>query len=265
MRLRRNAMIIMGSLGLVLLSISHAMAQSGDGGYRIFQPDGPGHHPGVVFASGCSGFTVSQEYVRLAEELRDQGYVVVFADYLGRRNLKVCDGGAVSLSDAGKDIVAAAAWLKSQPSIDPTRIAAIGWSYGGGAVLTALAEHSQEQLIFSRAIVYYAVCREVVPWKVTIPVLMLFGSEDHVTPAKACQQVAQESSARGHGENCCVSRRISFIRQFRIALENHLSIRHDWLQPPSRCSSAGGDSKISADEIKDLTNGLLRFCSLPFS
>ena len=194
MRLRRNAMIIMGSLGLVLLSTSHAMAQSGDGGYRIFRPDGSGPHPGVVFASGCSGFTVSKEYVLLAEELRGQGYVVVFADYLGRRNLKVCDGGAVSLSDAGKDVVAAAAWLKSQPSIDPTRIAVIGWSYGGGAVLTALAEHSQEQLIFSRAIVYYAVCCEVLPWKVTIPVLMLFGSEDHVTPAKACQQVAKESA-----------------------------------------------------------------------
>ena len=196
MRLRCIAMIIMGSLGLVLLSPSHTMSQSWDGGYRIFQPDGPGPHPGAIFVSGCSGFTVSQEYVRLAEELRGQGYVVVFADYLGRRKLKVCDGGAVTMSDAGKDIVAAAAWLKSQPSIDPTRIAVIGWSYGGGAVLTALAEHSQEQLIFSRAIVYYAVCNKARPWKVKIPVLMLLGSEDRVTPATACQQVARESATK---------------------------------------------------------------------
>ena len=154
----------------------------------------PMAHPGAVFASRCSGFAGSKEYVRLAEELRDQGYVVVFADYLGRRNLKVCDGGAVTQSDAGKDIVAAAAWLKSQPSIDPTRITVFGWSYGGGAVLAALAEHSQEQLIFSRAIVYYAECRTARPWKVRIPVLMLFGGEDVVTPAKACQQVAEASA-----------------------------------------------------------------------
>lgn len=192
---RRIALGIMGTLGLMLLSISHIMAQTGDGGYRTFRPHGPGPHPGVVFAPGCSGFAGSKEYVRLAEELRDQGYVVVFADYLGRRNLKVCDGEAVTQSDAGKDIVAAAAWLKSQPSIDPTRITAFGWSYGGGAVLAALAEHSQEQLIFFRAIVYYAECRIARPWKVRIPVLMLFGGEDEVTPAKACQQVAKASAA----------------------------------------------------------------------
>jgi len=126
--------------------------------YRTFQPHGAGPHPGVVFASECSGFAPSvapKAYERAAEQLRAQGYLVLFADYLGRRGLTSCVSGRISLSDAGKDVVAAATWLKSQPFVDPARISALGWSYGGGAVLTALAEHRQDQLSFSRAIVYY--------------------------------------------------------------------------------------------------------------
>jgi dienelactone hydrolase len=189
MGLRLTASRIVGSSGLALLCASHVLAGTGDETYRTFRPEGSGPHPGAVFAPGCSGFSWSEEYVRLAEELRDRGYVVVFADYLGRRNIKVCDGGAVTQSEAGKDIVAAASWLGSQPSVDPTRIAVFAWSYGGGAVLAALAEHGQEPLAFSSAILYYPECRTARPWKVRIPVLMLFGSEDVVAPAKPCQQI----------------------------------------------------------------------------
>ena len=189
----RIASSIAGSLGLVLLCASRVSAQTVDGGYRTFQPEGPGPHPAAIIVPGCSGSSWSDEYVRLAEELRLQGYGVVFADYLGRRSLKVCDGGAVTQSEAGKDIVAAANWLSSRPSVDPTRIAVFAWSYGGGAVLTALAEHSQEQLVFSSAILYYPECRTARPWKVRIRVLMMFGSEDVVAPAKPCQQVTTAS------------------------------------------------------------------------
>ena len=54
--------------------------------YRMFRPDGPGPHPAVVFVSGCSGFAPAiapGSYERTAEHFRRQGYVVVFADYLG--------------------------------------------------------------------------------------------------------------------------------------------------------------------------------------
>jgi dienelactone hydrolase len=125
-----------------------------------------GPHPAVVFASGCSGFAPSvapKAYERAAEQLRVQGYAVLFADYLGRRGLKSCISGRISRSDAGKDVVAAATWLKSQPFVDPARVSAIGWSWGGGAILAALAEHSQAQLGFSRAVVYYPICQRLRP------------------------------------------------------------------------------------------------------
>jgi dienelactone hydrolase len=165
--------------------------------YRTFQPHGTGPHPAVVFASGCSGFAPSvapKAYERAAEQLRAQGYLVLFADYLGRRGLTSCASGRISLSDAGKDIVAAATWLKSQPFVDPARISALGWSYGGGAVLAALAEHSQDQLSFSRAVVYYPVCRGIRPWKNATPVLMLLAGADDVAPGDACEEVAKSSA-----------------------------------------------------------------------
>lgn len=153
------------AIGAVVLGANDlARAQTPE--YRTFKPHGAGPHPAVVFASGCSGFAPSvapKAYERAAEQLRGQGYLVLFADYLARRGLTSCITGRMSLSDAGKDVVAAATWLKSQAFVDPARISAIGWSYGGGAVLAALAEHSQDQLSFSRAVVYYPVCRGIRP------------------------------------------------------------------------------------------------------
>jgi dienelactone hydrolase len=165
--------------------------------YRTFQPDGAGPHPAVVFASGCSGFAPSvapKAYERAAEQLRAQGYLILFADYLGRRDLTSCVSGRVSLSDAGKDIVAAATWLKSQSFVDPARVSVIGWSYGGGAVLAALAEHSQAQLSFSRAVVYYPVCRGIRPWTNATPVLMLLAGADDVAPGDVCEELVKSTA-----------------------------------------------------------------------
>jgi dienelactone hydrolase len=151
-----------------------------------------------VFASGCSGFAPSvapKAYERAAEQLRGQGYLVLFADYLGRRGLESCVSGRISRSAAGKDVVAAATWLRSQPFVDPARISAIGWSFGGGAVLAALADHSQDQLGFSRAVVYYPHCRWLRPWKHATPVLMLLAGADDVAPGDECEEVVKNSAA----------------------------------------------------------------------
>ena len=190
-RVLYTALGVAASIALILISMSHVMAQTVEGGYKIFRPEGPGPHPAVVFLSGCSGFTPSfapKHYELVAEQFRTKGYVVVFADYLGRRGLTDCHG--FRISEAAGDLVAAATWLKSQPFIDASRITAIGWSFGGGAVLLALNAYNIEQLIFTRAIVYYPMCQDP-PSKV--PVLMLLGGEDNVVRNKSCQEVAKNS------------------------------------------------------------------------
>jgi dienelactone hydrolase len=177
-------------LALLLLSASSSAAQLPDPGYRVFRPDTPGPHPAVVFVSGCDGFAPAAapaRYERRAEHLRAQGYVVVFADYLARRGLKSC-AAAITHEEAARDVVAAATWLGSQAGVDRARLTAMGWSYGGRAVLVALARRPEGPAAFSRAVVYYPDCRALQPWKATIPVLMLLGGADDMTPAQLCQE-----------------------------------------------------------------------------
>ena len=188
-------------LTLMLLSpLAVAFAQAPHSSYRVFRPDGAGQHPAVAFVSGCSGFApvgARNAYVRVAEKLRGQGYIVLFVDYLGRRGLQNCARGPVTERDAAKDLATAVTWLRSQPWVDTARITAIGWSYGGGAVLVALGDYAQEQLGISGAVVYYPICRAVHPWSVTTPVLILFAGDDEVAPSTACQAAVQKSATMG--------------------------------------------------------------------
>jgi dienelactone hydrolase len=181
----------------LLLFPGVSLAQIPKPEYRTFQPATPGPHPAVALLSGCDGLAPSASpmlYERRAEHLRALGQVVVFVDYLGRRGLKTC-AGSVTHEDAARDLIAATAWLKSQPGIDHSRITAIGWSYGARGVLAAIVGHAQSQLPFSRVVVHYPDCRGLQPWKAAVPILMLLGGDDDMTPAALCQEVAKNVAA----------------------------------------------------------------------
>jgi dienelactone hydrolase len=133
-------------------------------------------------------------YEHRANHLRALGYVAIFVDYLGRRGLKTC-AGSITHDDTARDLIAATAWLRSQAIVDRSRITAMGWSYGASAVLVALAGHTASELAFSRAVVHYPDCRALEPWKGSMPVLMLLGGEDDMTPAILCQEVVKKLTA----------------------------------------------------------------------
>ena len=133
-------------------------------------------------------------YERRAERLRTLGYIVIFVDYLGRRGSKTCTA-TVSREDAAQDVLSAAAWLRSQADGDPSRITAMGWSYDASAILAALARPPGSEAPFSRAVVHYPDCRALRPWKAQVPVLMLLGGGDDMTPAALCQEVAARLAA----------------------------------------------------------------------
>jgi dienelactone hydrolase len=125
------------------------------------------------------------------------GFVVVWADFLGRRNLTSCASGGITQEEAARDAVAAASWLRSQPYVDARRITAMGWSYGGGAILTALGSYSVDELIFTRAIVYYPYCMGAKPWTHRVPVLVLRGDSDNVASHDLCKSALEMSSEKG--------------------------------------------------------------------
>jgi dienelactone hydrolase len=185
--------------GLMLLTVVSVLAQIEDKGYRVFLPNGPGPHPAVVFLSGCSGLKPSfapNAYEQSAELLRTEGFIVVWADYLSQRNLSSCFGG-VTPEEAAQDAIVAASWLRSQQDVDKRLISLMGWSWGGGAALLALGSYSEEELIFTRAIVYYPYCTSKKPWTHRLPVLVLQGDADNLAPPEMCKSVLDISAQKG--------------------------------------------------------------------
>ena len=188
----RSVVIVGAAVAVLFLFGSSSFAQTFDAKYRTFRPDTPGPHPAVALVSGCDGFAPPMAptlYERRAEHLRALGHIVIFVDYLGRRGLKTC-AGPITHDDAARDLLSAAAWLRSQTVVDHSRIAAMGWSYGARAVLAALAKHTASTVSFSRVVVLYPDCRALQPWNGAVPVLMLLGGDDDMTPANLCQEVA---------------------------------------------------------------------------
>lgn len=179
---------VLAALGSLCIGVG-AQAQAN---YRTLGPPGNGPHPAVLLVSGCSGFIKAgsvNSYDERAEELRKAGYLVVFVDYIGRAGIKDCSAG-MTHDRAAADVLSAAAWLRTQPNVDSRRIGAIGWSYGGGAVLAALAMMPANAPGFGKAVLYYPDCRPLKPVAVQVPTLMLLAAEDTVAKPALCAGAA---------------------------------------------------------------------------
>jgi dienelactone hydrolase len=100
-------------------------------------------------------------YNERATELQAAGYLVVYVDYIGRRMQTNC--AHVLRDEVAQDILEAANWTRDQAAVDASRISIIGWSYGGGGVLTALKSAPVSAPI-AKVVLYYPVCRGTLPW-----------------------------------------------------------------------------------------------------
>jgi len=174
---------------VILLALVLPARTSSAEQFRVLSPSGASRHPAVLLVSGCSGFIAFNGvnlYEERAAELQAAGYVVVFVDYLGRRNLKNCSG-QISSAQVGADILEAAEWSRARPDVDAAHISAIGWSYGGGGVIAALMAMPPGAPAFAKAVMYYPDCRAARPWSVAgVPALMHLGAIDEVAPPALC-------------------------------------------------------------------------------
>lgn len=175
---------------------------------RIMRPVGAGPFPAVVLLHGCSGLytkagALSARHLWWARALRDQGYLVLLVDSFGPRGIgDQCsekDRKARASVERKRDAWGALEFLRSRPDVQGDRIAALGWSQGGGTVLAAYGPDG-EGAGFRGAVAFYPGCRTALrnpDWQPGGPLLILIGEEDDWTPAEPCEELAGRDSVKG--------------------------------------------------------------------
>ena len=153
-------------------------------------PVGPGPSPAVVLLHGCGGGWrgVDERWGKL---LAAWGYVTLTVDSFGTRDItSACTGPPPpTLYDAYR----ALNFIVGQSSVDPSRVAVMGFSQGAMLALLAVERGEIERSSrekFRAAIGFYPPCLGL-KGNMTVPTLILIGELDDWTPANECRNLAE--------------------------------------------------------------------------
>ena len=174
--------------------------------------------PAVIALHGCGGMysilksrrrQLSARHETMAELLVAEGYAVVFPDSFRSRGFEsICsiENGRRTLTQAHRrlDALATLAWLQARDDIAPDRIALLGWSHGGSAVLATINARdptvqryraAETSPFFRTAIAFYPGCYESLRapggYAAAVPLLMLVGGADDWTSPRPCVALAE--------------------------------------------------------------------------
>jgi len=173
-----------------------------------------GARPAVLMLHGCGGMVNKQghptvrmrEYARL---LNEQGWHTLALDSLTPRGEKeLCTQRAgtrkVTMTERRQDAWAALRWLAQQPGVDAQRMALLGWSNGGSAVLAATAEqHAAVRSLRQAddapplpklAVAFYPGCEMESRrgYQPLVPLVLMLGMADDWTPPQFCLDLARK-------------------------------------------------------------------------
>ncbi|MCC8983317.1 dienelactone hydrolase family protein [Bradyrhizobium acaciae] len=154
-------------------------------------PDGPGPSPAVVLLHGCGGGWRGIDE-RWGKRLAEWGYVALTIDRFGTRDIPSACTDGLPLSTL-YDAYRALNYLVGQPSVDPSRVAVLGFSQGATLALLAVERGQIERSSkdkFRAAIGFYPPCGGV-KGSMTVPTLILIGELDDWAPANACRNLAE--------------------------------------------------------------------------
>jgi carboxymethylenebutenolidase len=141
----------------------------------LAKPEQAGSYPGVVLIHENRG---TNDYFRgMAKQLASQGYMVLAVDLFGKSVETQEEAraltSALDQTKATQNLRAAAQYLRNQGA---TKIASLGWCFGGGQSLTlALSGEPMDATV-----IYYGrlVTDEAQLAKIKWPVLGIFGDQD---------------------------------------------------------------------------------------
>jgi dienelactone hydrolase len=160
------------------------------------QPGGAGPAPAVVLLHSCRG-NWGRLDERWGKRIASWRYVTLTVDSFGPRGLKDC--GENPPQNLILDAYRALAFLARHPSVDPARIAVLGFASGGRVALASVEHGFLEQASpnkFHAAIAFYPPCRNF-KGRMTVPTLILIGERDTVTPAEECRKMVDGRDAWG--------------------------------------------------------------------
>jgi dienelactone hydrolase len=154
------------------------------------RPNGTGPSPAVILLHSCSG---NWRHIdeRWGKRIASWGYVALSVDSFGPRGIKTTCRDSTS-TDFASDSYRALGFLAQQPSVDPTRVAAVGFAMGGFFVLSSVERGIAEQASsnkFSAAVAFYPPCG-ILKGNMTVPTLILIGERDDLNSADECRKLA---------------------------------------------------------------------------
>ena len=195
---RTTAVTVSGALAaIVLVSCATTSVVMDYYGERIpgliGKPDGAGPFPAVVLMHGCAG--VQPQNHIWAGDLNDWGYVTMVVDsFSGRGVREICSNlSKVTVPKRTADADTALQHLRSLPYVIKDRIAIMGWSHGGGVVLSALSGYRGLSERFKAGVAMYPWCRYQTFYA---PVLIVIGGADDWNPAELCEDLRRAENVQ---------------------------------------------------------------------
>ncbi len=153
--------------------------------------------PAVVVLHGCEGYRA--RYGAIADDLARHGMIAVAIDTLTPRGVTNSCGDPAGSRTAAEDARAALSWLRTQPGVDPDRLALLGYSMGAIAIMDVVDPRRQSPppAGLAAAVAYYPACRRRDAAHLTVPLAILDGDADDWTPAPPCAALAATANAAG--------------------------------------------------------------------
>jgi dienelactone hydrolase len=191
-----------------------------------FSPDpSSGGYPAVIALHGCGGMysaapgrgdRLSPRHQQMADLLLAQGYAVLFPDSFNPRGRReVCSDplGTSNITQDNRrlDVLGALTYLRTRADVDGDRIALLGWSHGGSAVLASVNRRHpavasylaspEAGSFFRTAIAFYPGCfaslRGREGYAPATRVDIFIGESDDWTSPKPCVALGRSMEAMG--------------------------------------------------------------------